>query len=82
MAQVAGVACATPQKLWALLISPGSAKYSCAQEIALVSARTGFKIDNDFMVEILKNYSLEQAVEANSSLNYFAKKHLLSESAE
>jgi len=27
-------------------------KYSCAQEIALISAREGFKIDNDFMVEI------------------------------
>ncbi len=27
-------------------------KYSCAQEIALVSARSGFKIDNDFKVEI------------------------------
>lgn len=37
---------------------------------------------NDFMVEILKNYSLEQGMEANSSLNYFAKKHLLWEEAE
>jgi glycosyltransferase involved in cell wall biosynthesis len=27
-------------------------KYSCAQEIALVSARSGFKIDNDFLVDI------------------------------
>lgn len=27
-------------------------KYSCAQEIALISARSGFKIDNDFLVEI------------------------------
>ena len=27
-------------------------KYSCAQEIALISARAGFKIDNDFTVEI------------------------------
>lgn len=27
-------------------------KYSCAQEIALVSARSGFKIDNDFTVKI------------------------------
>jgi glycosyltransferase involved in cell wall biosynthesis len=27
-------------------------KYSCAQEIALISAREGFKIDNDFAVEI------------------------------
>lgn len=27
-------------------------KYSCAQEIALVSARSGFKIDNNFFVEI------------------------------
>ena len=27
-------------------------KYSCAQEIALVSARSGFKIDNDFQVDI------------------------------
>jgi glycosyltransferase involved in cell wall biosynthesis len=27
-------------------------KYSCAQEIALISAREGFKIDNDFMVKI------------------------------
>ena len=27
-------------------------KYSCAQEIALISARSGFKIDNDFTVEI------------------------------
>jgi glycosyltransferase involved in cell wall biosynthesis len=27
-------------------------KYSCAQEIALISAREGFKIDNDFVVEI------------------------------
>ncbi|HEY5039764.1 MAG TPA: glycosyltransferase family 2 protein [bacterium] len=26
--------------------------YSCAQEIALVSARSGFKIDNDFQVDI------------------------------
>ena len=27
-------------------------KYSCAQEIALVSARSGFKIDNEFKVDI------------------------------
>ena len=27
-------------------------KYSCAQEIALISARLGFKIDNDYLVEI------------------------------
>ena len=27
-------------------------KYSCAQEIALISARSGFKIDNEFLVEI------------------------------
>jgi glycosyltransferase involved in cell wall biosynthesis len=27
-------------------------KYSCAQEIALISARSGFKIDNDFQVDI------------------------------
>jgi len=27
-------------------------KYSCAQEIALISAKAGFKIDNDFLVEI------------------------------
>ena len=27
-------------------------KYSCAQEIALISARTGFKIDNEFQVEV------------------------------
>jgi len=27
-------------------------KYSCAQEIALISARSGFKIDNRFQVEI------------------------------
>ena len=27
-------------------------KYSCAQEIALISAREGFKIDNDFVVKI------------------------------
>ncbi|HUO57414.1 MAG TPA: glycosyltransferase family 2 protein [bacterium] len=27
-------------------------KYSCAQEIALISARAGFKIDNDFSVRI------------------------------
>lgn len=27
-------------------------KYSCAQEIALISAREGFKIDNNFVVEI------------------------------
>jgi glycosyltransferase involved in cell wall biosynthesis len=27
-------------------------KYSCAQEIALISAREGFKIDNDFVVRI------------------------------
>jgi len=27
-------------------------KYSCAQEIALISAREGFKIDNDFIVKI------------------------------
>jgi hypothetical protein len=27
-------------------------QYSCAQEIALVSARSGFKIDNDFQVDI------------------------------
>jgi len=27
-------------------------KYSCAQEIALISARSGFRIDNDFQVEI------------------------------
>ncbi len=27
-------------------------KYSCAQEIALISARSGFKIDNDFEVEV------------------------------
>ena len=27
-------------------------KYSCAQEIALISARTGFKIDNDYLVTI------------------------------
>lgn len=27
-------------------------RYSCAQEIALVSARSGFKIDNDFLVKI------------------------------
>jgi glycosyltransferase involved in cell wall biosynthesis len=27
-------------------------KYSCAQEIALVSARAGFKIDNEFVVNI------------------------------
>lgn len=27
-------------------------KYSCAQEIAFISAREGFKIDNDFEVEI------------------------------
>jgi len=27
-------------------------KYSCAQEIALISARSGFKIDNDFIVDI------------------------------
>ena len=41
-----------------------------------------FISSNDFMVEILKNYSLEQGVEANLSLNYFAKKHLLWEKAE
>jgi len=28
------------------------AKYSCAQEIALISARSGFQIDNDFEVDI------------------------------
>jgi glycosyltransferase involved in cell wall biosynthesis len=28
------------------------AKYSCAQEIALISARSGFRIDNDFKVDI------------------------------
>lgn len=27
-------------------------KYSCAQEIALITARSGFKIDNDFQVKI------------------------------
>ncbi len=27
-------------------------KYSCAQEIALISARSGFKIDNEFEVEV------------------------------
>jgi hypothetical protein len=27
-------------------------QYSCAQEIALISARSGFKIDNDFRVDI------------------------------
>ena len=27
-------------------------QYSCAQEIALISARSGFRIDNDFRVEI------------------------------
>jgi hypothetical protein len=27
-------------------------KYSCAQEIALITARAGFRIDNDFLVEI------------------------------
>jgi len=27
-------------------------KYSCAQEIALISARSGFEIDNDFQVDI------------------------------
>ncbi len=27
-------------------------KYSCAQEIALISARSGFKIDNNFQVDI------------------------------
>lgn len=27
-------------------------KYSCAQEIALISGRNGFKIDNDFQVDI------------------------------
>ena len=27
-------------------------KYSCAQEIALITARSGFKIDNDFVVRI------------------------------
>ena len=27
-------------------------KYSCAQEIALISARSGFDIDNDFEVDI------------------------------
>jgi UDP-N-acetylglucosamine---dolichyl-phosphate N-acetylglucosaminyltransferase len=27
-------------------------KYSCAQEIALISARSGFKIDNEFKVEV------------------------------
>lgn len=27
-------------------------KYSCAQEIALISARSGFSIDNDFQVEV------------------------------
>lgn len=27
-------------------------QYSCAQEIALISARSGFKIDNDFKVDI------------------------------
>jgi hypothetical protein len=31
---------------------------------------------NDFMVEILKNYSLEQGMAANGSLNYFAIKYL------
>lgn len=31
---------------------------------------------NDFMVEILKHYSLEQGIEANRSLNYFANKYL------
>ena len=41
-----------------------------------------FVSSNDFMVEILKNYSLEQGMEANSSLKYFAKKHLLIEETE
>lgn len=36
-----------------------------------------FVSSNDFMVEILKNYSLEQGVEANPSLNYFAIKYQL-----
>lgn len=27
-------------------------KYSCAQEIALITARAGFRIDNDFLVQI------------------------------
>jgi glycosyltransferase involved in cell wall biosynthesis len=27
-------------------------KYSCAQEIALITARSGFRIDNDFLVKI------------------------------
>ena len=41
-----------------------------------------FVSSNDFMVEILKNYSLEQGMEANPSLDYFAKKYLLIEDAE
>ena len=35
-----------------------------------------FVSPNDFMVEILKEYSLIQAVEVNSSLNYFVNKYL------
>lgn len=35
----------------------------------------GFNSSNDFMVEILKNYSLEEAILRNQSLKYFSEKH-------
>jgi hypothetical protein len=36
-----------------------------------------FLSSNDFMVEILKEYSLEQAQKVNGTLNYFIKKHII-----
>lgn len=38
--------------LWPILSYYTGVKYSCAQEIALVSARSGFNIDNNFVVKI------------------------------
>ncbi len=35
-----------------------------------------FLTPNDFMMEVLKNYSLEHAIQVNKSLHYFKNKHL------
>ncbi len=71
---IAGI---TPENLKKLKIKPFTDTQSMSKEEFVRLIPKNFISTNDFLVEVLKEYSLEQAQSLNASLSYFITKHCI-----
>ncbi|WP_243345454.1 DUF4276 family protein [Parabacteroides sp. FAFU027] len=69
----------TSDHLQKFKIKPFTDTQSITKEEFVRLIPKNFNSTNDFMVEVLKEYSIKQAQSLNSSLNYFITKHCIQE---